>query len=125
MGRWERSLWLGVLPGEAVAQCVSQCVCTSIRFSKQSHTNARPCCADLGCGLLCSFLPPLYIQLLRDHADDPGMQEEWQAVKAAAKKRAAAKIESLTGIKVNPNALFDVQVRAAAYSTQQLCDATG
>jgi hypothetical protein len=34
-------------------------------------------------------------------------------VKALAKKRAAAKIESLTGVKVNPNALFDVQVRPA------------
>lgn len=52
----------------------------------------------------------LSLQLLRDHADDPQFQEEWRAVKATAKKKAAAKIESLTGIKVNPNALFDVQV---------------
>lgn len=51
------------------------------------------------------------LQLLREHADDSGFQEDWMSVKAQAKKKAAARIESLTGIKVNPNALFDVQVR--------------
>jgi starch phosphorylase len=54
------------------------------------------------------------LQRLRDSAGDAALQEEWFSVKAQAKKRAAAKIESLTGIKVNPNALFDVQVGPAA-----------
>jgi starch phosphorylase len=55
-------------------------------------------------------------QKLRDHADESQLQEEWREVKALAKKKAAARIESLTGVKINPNALFDVQVgpRAAA-----------
>jgi hypothetical protein len=50
------------------------------------------------------------VQLLRDHADDPELQKEWRNVKAIAKKRAAAKMETLTGIKINAEALFDVQV---------------
>lgn len=58
------------------------------------------------------------LQLLRDHADDAAFQTEWMEVKALAKKRAAAKIESLTGTKVNPNALFDVQVRLPGHVSQ-------
>lgn len=53
------------------------------------------------------------MQKLRDSADDPKLQEEWREVKAIAKKKAAARIESLTGVKVNPSALFDVQVGSA------------
>jgi hypothetical protein len=63
--------------------------------------------------LLAVYVPRL-LQRLRDSADSPALHEEWFSVKAQAKKRAAAKIESLTGIKVNPNALFDVQVGSAA-----------
>lgn len=48
---------------------------------------------------------------LRAHADDKEFHKAWRAVKNAAKERAAAKIEALTGVKVSPTALFDVQVR--------------
>lgn len=60
------------------------------------------------------------VQLLRDHADDPQFQEQWREVKAVAKKKCAARIESLTGVKVKPDALFDVQVRCGC-----LCSAEG
>ena len=53
---------------------------------------------------------PVRVQRLRDYADDPQLQEQWREVKAIAKKKAAARIETLTGVKVNPEALFDVQV---------------
>lgn len=66
-------------------------------------------------GLLFACVPSV-LQRLRDSADDAALHEEWFSVKAQAKKRAAAKIESLTGIKVNPNALFDVQVGPAGWS---------
>jgi len=33
-------------------------------------------------------------------------------VKHQNKERAATKIQALTGVKINPNALFDIQVRA-------------
>lgn len=69
------------------------------------------CCVMLCWGVL---------QLLRDRADDTAFQTEWMEVKALAKKRAAAKIESLTGTKVNPNALFDVQVRLPGHVSQAL-----
>jgi hypothetical protein len=51
-----------------------------------------------------------YMQGLRQHADDPALQQAWRTVKQQAKQRAAAKIQALTGVKVNPNALFDIQV---------------
>lgn len=56
------------------------------------------------------------VQRLRDYADDPQLQEQWREVKAIAKKKAAARIESLTGVKVNPEALFDVQVGQTRHS---------
>jgi starch phosphorylase len=51
------------------------------------------------------------MQGLREHADDPALQQAWRTVKQQAKQRAAAKIAALTGVKVSPNALFDIQVR--------------
>ena len=36
----------------------------------------------------------------------------WREVKHQAKERAAAKILALTGVKVNPDSLFDIQVDA-------------
>lgn len=79
----------------------------SARESRASR-HARPCHV---CHAVC-----VHVQNLRDHADEPGLQEEWREVKAIAKKKAAARIESLTGVKVNPNALFDVQVGHRAAS---------
>ena len=37
------------------------------------------------------------MQGLREHADDPKFQREWQAVKLLAKQRAAARILELSG----------------------------
>jgi glucan phosphorylase len=53
----------------------------------------------------------MLLQGLREHADDPALQQAWRTVKQQAKQRAAAKIQALTGVKVSPNALFDIQVR--------------
>jgi hypothetical protein len=47
---------------------------------------------------------------LRALADDPALQEEWRAVKAANKERAARKLRELTGVAVSTEALWDVQV---------------
>jgi glucan phosphorylase len=49
-------------------------------------------------------------QGLRSHADDPELQKAWRDVKAKAKAKCAAKIKELTGVEVNTNALFDIQV---------------
>jgi starch phosphorylase len=46
-------------------------------------------------------------------------------VKSLAKQKAAARIESLTGVKVNPNALFDVQVKRIHEYKRQLLNVLG
>ena len=43
-------------------------------------------------------------------ADDAEFREEWAAVKLAAKVKAATFLEQRCGVKVDPTALFDVQV---------------
>ncbi|KAI9476360.1 MAG: glycosyl transferase [Benjaminiella poitrasii] len=48
---------------------------------------------------------------LKKHADDPQFQEVWSSVKHANKKRLADWIKANLGIDVNPNALFDIQVK--------------
>ncbi len=54
-------------------------------------------------------------------ADDTGFQREWQAVKAENKVDLAALIKDRTGIKVDPQSLFDIQVkRLHEYKRQHL-----
>ena len=38
------------------------------------------------------------------------MQEKWRETKRLAKVKAAGKLKLLTGVDVNPNAMFDIQV---------------
>jgi glucan phosphorylase len=48
---------------------------------------------------------------LREAAEDDVFLERWTAVKLAAKRKAARFLEEQTGIKVDPEVMFDVQVR--------------
>ncbi|CAG8292418.1 unnamed protein product [Penicillium salamii] len=53
--------------------------------------------------------------------DDKAFREEWSTIKRENKLRLAKHIKSTTGFDVNPNALFDVQVkRIHEYKRQQL-----
>ena len=53
--------------------------------------------------------------------DDKAFREEWSLIKRENKLRLAKHIKSTTGFDVNPNALFDVQVkRIHEYKRQQL-----
>ncbi|OQE18059.1 hypothetical protein PENFLA_c022G06081 [Penicillium flavigenum] len=53
--------------------------------------------------------------------DDKAFREEWAAIKRENKLRLARHIKATTGYDVNPNALFDVQVkRIHEYKRQQL-----
>jgi glycogen phosphorylase len=61
------------------------------------------------------------LRKLESLADDLAFQQQWREVKLAAKSGLAALIEQRTGIRVNPESLFDVQAkRLHEYKRQHL-----
>ena len=61
------------------------------------------------------------LRKLEPLADDAEFQQQWRAVKLTAKRGLAALIEQRTGVKVNPESLFDIQVkRLHEYKRQHL-----
>jgi starch phosphorylase len=61
------------------------------------------------------------LRKLEPLANDEKFQKQWRAVKLTAKRGLAALIEQRTGVKVNPESLFDVQVkRLHEYKRQHL-----
>ncbi len=61
------------------------------------------------------------IRSLEDHADDAAFGEEWLAVKRANKVRLASRMGRATSVTVDPDSLFDVQVkRIHEYKRQHL-----
>jgi glycogen phosphorylase len=61
------------------------------------------------------------LQQLERLADDGAFQEEWRAVRLANKRQLAALVERRTGIAIDPESLFDIQVkRIHEYKRQHL-----
>ena len=60
------------------------------------------------------------LEKLRPLADDGVFQAEWRAVKESNKQRLAADIRARTGIIVNPQSMFDVQVKRIHEYKRQL-----
>lgn len=61
------------------------------------------------------------LRSLDAHANDSAFQEEWRAVKRSNKQVLAQRIRNVTGIIVDPDALFDIQVkRIHEYKRQHL-----
>ena len=60
------------------------------------------------------------LEALREHADDPAFQDRFLAVKRANKVDLAVTIEAETGIRVDPDSLFDVQVKRLHEYKRQL-----
>ncbi|UCE77058.1 MAG: glycogen/starch/alpha-glucan family phosphorylase, partial [Gammaproteobacteria bacterium] len=61
------------------------------------------------------------LRQLEPYADDGGFQEEWRAVNLAAKRALAERIKNRTGVSVDPESLFDIQVkRIHEYKRQHL-----
>jgi starch phosphorylase len=61
------------------------------------------------------------LERIEPFAIDPGFQREWQTIKAANKRALAGFIKERTGIIVDPQSLFDIQVkRLHEYKRQHL-----
>jgi len=64
-----------------------------------------------------------HISDLAPYADDKAFRKKFAAVKAENKIRLAAFIEKKTGVKVNPSAMFDVQIKRIHEYKRQLLNA--
>ncbi len=60
------------------------------------------------------------LRALEQWAEDPGFQEEFRAAKLANKRRLAALIDNRLGLQVDPESLFDVQVKRIHEYKRQL-----
>jgi glycogen phosphorylase len=61
------------------------------------------------------------LRKLEPHAEDAAFQERWRAMKRAAKERLATRIRDTTGVIVDPESMFDIQVkRFHEYKRQHL-----
>jgi len=61
------------------------------------------------------------LRKLENFVDDSGFQQEWREVKRAAKSHLAHKLLKETGVSVDPDSLFDIQVkRIHEYKRQHL-----
>ncbi len=61
-----------------------------------------------------------YLRNLEPYADQPKFQKKWAKVKTENKKRLAAIIKQDCGVVVNPNTMFDVQVKRIHEYKRQL-----
>jgi starch phosphorylase len=64
---------------------------------------------------------PAQLKGLETHAEDPAFQERWRRIKRHNKQALAATMRSRSGVSVDPDALFDIQVkRIHEYKRQHL-----
>ncbi|KAL8129927.1 hypothetical protein V2J09_019082 [Rumex salicifolius] len=62
---------------------------------------------------------------LRKLADNEQLQNEWAAAKMASKKRLAQYILKVTGVTIDPNSLFDIQIKRIHEYKRQLLNILG
>ncbi|KAL4563246.1 hypothetical protein LXL04_027286 [Taraxacum kok-saghyz] len=66
-----------------------------------------------------------YLTRLKEHASNPDLQHEWRMVKKINKMRLAEYIETMSGVKVSLDAMFDVQVKRIHEYKRQLLNILG
>nr|GMD89483.1 glycogen phosphorylase 1-like [Ipomoea batatas] len=62
---------------------------------------------------------------LRDYVSDPGLHKEWKMMKKVNKMRLAEYIETISGVKVSLEAMFDVQIKRIHEYKRQLMNILG
>jgi len=63
----------------------------------------------------------IHLSLLEKHIETPKFQKSWQMAKRQAKEKLAKRINNTLGINVNPDSIFDIQVkRIHEYKRQHL-----
>ncbi|KAJ0985992.1 hypothetical protein J5N97_004348 [Dioscorea zingiberensis] len=62
---------------------------------------------------------------LREHAENEELQHEWRMVRRVNKIRLVEFIETMTGMKVSPDAMFDVQIKRIHEYKRQLLNILG
>lgn len=62
---------------------------------------------------------------LRQFADNSDLQSEWELAKLASKQRLANYIVQVTGVSIDPNSLFDIQVKRIHEYKRQLLNILG
>ncbi|KAL2508316.1 Alpha-glucan phosphorylase 2 [Forsythia ovata] len=62
---------------------------------------------------------------LRQFADNPDLHAEWESAKLASKQRLAQYILHVTGVSIDPNSLFDIQVKRIHEYKRQLLNILG
>lgn len=60
------------------------------------------------------------LQEIKPYADDPEFQHRWQQIKLANKQQLAALINTTCGVEINPESMFDIQVKRIHEYKRQL-----
>jgi len=92
---------------------------TPRRFVRMSNTGLNEILCDLAGPDWAKNLSCL--EVLEKYADDTSFHSHWQSMKLTAKQRLSKIIKKQTGISVDPNSMFDIQVkRIHEYKRQHL-----
>ncbi len=63
------------------------------------------------------------LRALEEHADDPAFRQRWQQIKATKKRELTRLVRETTGVQLDPNMMFDVQVKRMHEYKRQLLNA--
>ena len=77
------------------------------------------------CKPVLAIMLHIELMLLQQFADNSDFQNEWASAKMANKQRLAQYILRVTGVSIDPNSLFDIQVKRIHEYKRQLLNILG